>query len=65
MKNLMKLMYPKGHFIHYAEWIDGFQKLRLLCGRETELGKVNLSFENWASMIPACKICLEKRHEYA
>ena len=61
----MKLMYSKGRFVHYAEWGAGFQTLELLCGRTTELSKVNLSFENWASMIPACKICLERRHEYA
>ena len=66
MNNLpMKVMYPKGHFIHYAEWGSGFQTLELLCGRKTELGKVNLNFDNWASMIPTCKNCLEKRHEYA
>lgn len=61
----MKLMYPKGRFVHYAEWGSGFQTLKLLCGRNTELSKVNLKFYDWASVIPTCKICLERRHEYA
>lgn len=65
MNNLIKLMYPTGRVIHYAEWGSGFQTLKLLCGRNTELGKVNLNFENWASIIPTCKRCLAKRHEYA
>lgn len=65
MEKLMKLMFTKGRLIHYAEWGPGFQTLELLCGRKTELGKVNLQFNNWASLISTCKRCLAKRHEYA
>lgn len=64
MENLMKLMYLKGRYIHYAEWGSGFQTLKLLCGRTSESSKVNLNFYDWASVIPICKICLKKRLDY-
>ncbi len=58
-----KVMYPKGRVIHYANDIEGFQKVRLLCGRTTELGNLREVFVDWPGSRRCCHNCLKVRFD--
>ncbi len=58
-----KMMYPKGHVIHYANDIPGFQKVKTLCGRITNFDYWSMHLNDWAGMTRYCHNCLKVRFD--
>jgi len=58
----LNLMFPHGHVIHYGSYINGFQKVKLLCGRNANKWEMkNPKPMNYrGSIIHVCKICIKK-----
>ncbi len=58
--NQQVVMFPRGMVKHYAEDIEGFQQVRLLCGRIVNLFEMKRTFEDWGQM-RYCHNCLKER----
>ena len=56
------VMYPKGRVKHYSEDLEGFQQVRLLCGRIVNLFEMKRNSEDdWGGMMRYCQSCLKVR----
>ena len=54
------VMFPRGRVKHYAEDLEGFQQVRLLCGRIVNLFEMNQTFDDWGQT-RYCHNCLKVR----
>ena len=58
--NQQVVMFPRGRVKHYAEDLEGFQQVRLLCGRIVNLFEMNQTFDDWGQT-RYCHNCLKVR----
>ena len=58
-----RVMFPKGHVIHYILETFGFQQMRLFCGKVTEMKKVEFNFKDYGQQ-RYCQDCLKVRFSY-
>ena len=64
LSGLRKVMYPKGRVFHYAEDIEGFQQIRLLCGHIVNRFEMRTTWDPYDDhQRKDCIKCLRVRHK--